>query len=116
MHRVDIGEGLSLFEKPKQGPEISDELIVPDLTRYSHVHHPRPGRQPQYHWNHESVFSSGSETWSNKHWPSSVTAKIPNKIHSSLRNIEATKDEKDDKQSKTKGKLQNFHILSLKHN
>ena len=102
--RVDIGEGLSLFEKPKLGPEMSEELIVPDLARYSHAHHPRPGRQPQYHWNHESAFASAaSETWSNKHWPSSVTAKVPNKIHSSLRNVEASKEDGDDVQGKTRG-------------
>ena len=111
VHRVDIGEGLSLFEKPKPGPEMSDEIVLPDLARYTHAHHPRQGRLAQYHWNHESAFGCpGPETWSNRRWPSSVTAKVPNKIESSLKNLEAAKDEIEEKQSSSKGRWVRLYI------
>ena len=104
LHRVDIGEGLSLFEKPKSDLETSDEIIVPDLTRYTQFHHPRQGKINQYNWNHESpLVENKIETWSNKYWQSSMTPKIPNKMHNVLKNSETLKKEKENLQSQPKG-------------
>ncbi|CAK8683347.1 unnamed protein product [Clavelina lepadiformis] len=60
LHKVDIGEGLTLFDEsqPMMSDSNGDVIITTDLTRYTHVHHPRLGRQAHYHWNHDVLNTS----------------------------------------------------------
>ncbi|XP_026693595.2 uncharacterized protein LOC108950144 isoform X2 [Ciona intestinalis] len=52
LHKVDIGEGIS-FNEAIIEPDVTDDVITTDLTRYSHVHHPKQTKPIHFHWNHE---------------------------------------------------------------